>query len=222
VEATPTVPETAYEIAGMVGDAKYRSVRHSFVPVFFLPYSQDPHPINDQLLIRSGMPAESLAPSVRRALAEVDPDARYELYELKDVVGNTMIRERLMATLSSAFGVLAGLLSAIGLYGVIAYMVACRRNEIGIRMALGASRRQILALVLAESGRLMIIGVAVGTALSMAAAPVMRSLLFGLSPYDVVIRTAVIALLAVVGFIASYLPARRAAAVDPTSVLRDE
>ncbi|MBZ5617673.1 MAG: ABC transporter permease [Acidobacteriia bacterium] len=223
VEATPSTPETAYEIVGLVRSAKYLSLRQAFQPVFYLPYSQDPHPqLGDQLLIRSNAPLETLLPAVRRALAEVDPNARYEFGEFKTLIRDSLLRERLMATLSSSFGLLAGVLSAIGLYGVISYLVARRRNEIGIRMALGADRREILTMVLKESGRLLTAGLAAGTVLSLGAARFASTLLFGLTPYDGATLVTAVVILAAVALAASYLPARRAARLDPVVALRDE
>ena len=127
-----------------------------------------------------------------------------------------------MATLSGFFGVLAALLATIGLYGVISYMVARRTNEIGIRMALGADRRDVMKMILREGGLLLVFGVATGTVLALAAATVARSMLFGLQPYDPATLGTAIVLLAAVTLAASYLPARRAAKLDPMAALRDE
>lgn len=127
-----------------------------------------------------------------------------------------------MASLSSAFGVLAGLLSAIGLYGVISYLVTRRRNEIGIRMALGADRWQIFVMVLRESCALLVTGLAVGTVLSVAAAHSAQAFLFELKPYDGVTLITAVALLAALGVIATYIPARRAAGLAPLDALREE
>ena len=127
-----------------------------------------------------------------------------------------------MATLSGFFGSLAALLAATGLYGVISYMVARRTNEIGIRIALGADRRDVVKMILREGGGLLVIGMGVGAVLALAAATTARSMLFELQPYDPTTLGMAIALLATVTLAASYLPARRAARLDPMTALRDE
>ena len=223
VEATPSTPEMVYEIIGVAGNTKYRTLRENFEPVFYLPLSQDPSPaLGDQLLIRSNLSPSELIPAVRRAIGEADPNAHFSFQEYKALIDESLLPERLMATLSSAFGVLAALLSAIGIYGVISYLVARRRNEIGIRMALGANRREIIFMILRETGRVLMIGLAVGTVLSLFAARFARTMLFGLKPYDAVTVISAAALLALVGLAATYLPARRAASLDPMAALRDE
>src|SRR5262249_19736820 len=146
----------------------------------------------------------------------------YTFQVLNTQIHDSLVRQRLMATLSSAFGILAGLLSAIGLYGVISYMVARRRNEIGIRMALGAARGEITGMILRESATLVAVGIAAGLAASLTAAHVAASLLFGLKPYDPATILMAVGILTLVALAASYLPARRAARLDPTAALREE
>jgi putative ABC transport system permease protein len=128
----------------------------------------------------------------------------------------------LLASLSAAFGVLAALLAAIGLYGVMSYTVARRANEIGIRMAMGAERREVVRMVLSEATWLVAAGVVAGTALALGAARFARTLLFGLEPTDPTTVAMAIAALACVGLVAGLVPARRAARVDPAIALRDE
>jgi len=223
VEATSTEPETAYEIVGMVGNTKYHDLREPFGPLAWLPQSQNPRPLSvEHILIRSNVPIDRVAPSVKAAVAAFDPSIRYSFQVFKTQIHDSLVRERLMATLSSAFGILAGLLSAIGLYGVISYMVARRRNEIGIRMALGAGRREILYMVLGESAILLASGLAAGTVVSLAAANAAASMLFGLKPYDAATILMAVGVLSLVALAASYVPARRAAKLDPMIALRDE
>jgi ABC-type antimicrobial peptide transport system permease subunit len=133
-----------------------------------------------------------------------------------------LLRDRLMARLSGFFGILAVLLAVIGLYGVISYMVARRRNEIGIRMSLGADRRSIIALVLRESLLLLAIGLTLGVALALAASSAASSLLFGLKPHDAATLVMATVILAVIALAASYIPALRASRLDPLDALRHE
>jgi putative ABC transport system permease protein len=147
---------------------------------------------------------------------------KLRLIIMKNQVRETLLRERLMATLSGFFGLLAGILATIGLYGVISYMVARRKNEIGIRIALGADRSAVVGLVLREATLLLIAGLAIGTAVSAAAGSVARSMLYGLQPHDPVTIAMAAAILGTVAIVASYLPARRAASLDPVAALRDE
>jgi ABC-type antimicrobial peptide transport system permease subunit len=133
-----------------------------------------------------------------------------------------LLRERLMAKLSGFFGGLAVLLAVIGLYGVISYMVARRRNEIGIRMSLGADRRSIMGLVLRESLLLLAVGLTLGVALALGASRAATSLLFGLKPHDPATLAMATVILATIALAASYLPALRASKLDPVVALRNE
>ena len=159
---------------------------------------------------------------VKSAIAEVSPAIGIQFRFLSRQLEESLLRERLMATLSGAFGLLAAFLATLGLYGVIAYMVAYRRNEIGIRVALGAGRGQVIGLVLREAGLLLAAGLTVGTLIALWAGQTASTLLFGMKPYDPVTFTGAILMLAGVSLAASYLPARRAAALEPMTALRDE
>lgn len=155
-------------------------------------------------------------------MAELNPDITIEAKVLTQAVRDRLIRERLMAALSAAFGALAGLLAAIGIYGVMSYTVTRRSNEIAIRLAMGADRRTVLRMVLANGGWLIAVGLVIGSALGLGAANGARSLLFGLTPTDPMTFGAAIAVLAVIGLVATYLPARRASRLDPMNALRQE
>jgi ABC-type antimicrobial peptide transport system permease subunit len=140
----------------------------------------------------------------------------------KTMIRDHLVDERVMAILSGVFAALATLLAIIGLYGVMSYMVARRRTEIGIRMALGADSGDVSKMILGEAGSLLAIGLAVGTALALAASTAASTLLFGLTPHDPTTLAAAVAALAIAAVGASYLPARRAARLDPMLALREE
>jgi ABC-type antimicrobial peptide transport system permease subunit len=142
--------------------------------------------------------------------------------EFKTQIREGLLRESLLATLSGFFGVLATVLAVIGLYGVISYIVLQRRNEIGVRMALGANRSNILRMVLRDAAILLGTGLAVGTVLTIAAGRATASMLYGLKPGDPLTLAAAIAGIVAVGLAASFLPARRAANIHPMAALREE
>ena len=223
VEATPYTPETIFQIVGLVRNSKYYDLREDFRPIGFQPAAQDPRPgPSDQIVIRSTLPPASLEAEVKRALAEVNPGIVVDFQVFKTQIRDTLLQDRLMSTLSGFFGLLAALLATIGLYCVVSYMVSRRTNEIGIRMALGADRGDILGLVLGEASTLVGIGVVAGSVLAIAVARTARAMLFGLQPSDPVTLLMAVAGLATVAAAASYLPARRAARLDPMVALRDE
>jgi predicted permease len=223
VERTPFEPSTEYEIVGVVPNTKYAELREDFQPIVFQAQVQDPSAgAGDAYLIRSPLPMEALIPAVRAALTSASPGIRFQFRIFQTSIQDTLVQERLMASLSAAFGILAGLLAAIGLYGVMCYLVARRRNEIGIRMALGASRGEIIWMVLRESGILLGAGLIAGTALSLASTRAVATMLFGLKPTDIGTLLTAAALLAGVALAASYIPARRAARLDPSTALREE
>jgi putative ABC transport system permease protein len=221
--AEPGYPEAVYQIVGLVKDTKYQRIREPFNAICFAPWSQDPRErLEMEVLVRSNLPFNGIIPAVKRAIAGTNPDIDLAFRIYVDEIRDTLVRERVMATLSGFFGGLAVLLAIIGLYGVMSYMVARRRNEIGIRIALGADRNKVASLILREAGLLLAAGLAVGTALALAAGAAARKLLFGLEPNDPSTFAMAIAGLAVVAIAASYLPARRASRLDPMTALREE
>src|SRR5438552_3899031 len=223
IEATPTDPETSYEIVGLVKDAKYLDLRENSLPVAFLSSAQFPRPSTSGLfLIRSNLPPEEITASVKRLLGEINPAINISFQRFTTLIDESILRDRLMARLSGFFGLLALLLASIGLYGILSYGVASRTNEIGIRMALGAQSRNVLSLILREAVLLVLIGVAVGLPVIYVATRFAATLLFELKPTDPLSLTLAGLLLFTVAMLAAYLPARRATKVDPLVALRYE
>jgi putative ABC transport system permease protein len=223
IDRTPNDPETLYEIIGLVKDTKFRDLRTDITPVVFLASAQDPRPSNSkQFLLRSSLPQAELTAAVKRSLNEINPAIRFSLESLDARVEGSLQRERLLATLSGFFGTLALLLASIGLYGLLAYHVASRTNEIGIRMALGAQADNVRWLILREALLLLLIGVATGLPLIVAVTRLAATLLYGLTPTDPVSLLTAALLMLLVALIAGYLPARRATRLDPLLALRHE
>jgi ABC-type antimicrobial peptide transport system permease subunit len=212
-----------YEIVGFVKDTKYYDLRDNFQPIVYVTTLQDDQPDQyAQLLIRSPLPLGGLTSSIKDALADISPLISIEFIPLQRNIHDSLLRDRLMATLSGFFGGLAALLAMVGLYGVISYSVARRTNEIGIRMALGAQRLNIVNMVLGEAGLLLVIGMVVGTVLALFLGKTASTLLYGLKPHDPLTITLAALGLAGVAILASCIPARRAAGLDPMVALRDE
>ena len=167
-----------------------------------------------------GLPPESVTAAITRSLAEWNPRIGVTYTVLNSQIADTLVRERLMATLSGFFGVLAAILTLIGLYGVIAYSVASRTKEIGIRMALGATAGHVVSMILREAGLPVALGIVGGLLLARAGGQAAATLLFGLEPNDPVTLVVAVVGLATVALAASYAPARRAARIEPNTALR--
>jgi ABC-type antimicrobial peptide transport system permease subunit len=155
-------------------------------------------------------------------MAQMSPAIGIEFGSMSNQVQDSLLRDRLMATLSGGFAGLAALLATLGLYSVIAYMVVRRRNEIGVRIALGAARGQVIRLVLREALLLLGVGLVVGIGLSVAAARAATAMLYGIKPHDPASVAAAVLLLSTITLAAAYAPARRAARLEPTEALRDD
>jgi putative ABC transport system permease protein len=212
-----------YRIVGLVRDTKYGELREDFAPIVFLPMAQDEQSRHGiAIVVRSDLPLATLRASLTAAITGVSPDISVTFRPFRNIVRDGLLRERLMASLSTFFGLLAAILAMVGLYGVVSFMVVRRRNEIGVRIALGASRRDILVLVLREAGTLVAVGLAIGVVLAIVAAQLGRSLLFGLQPSDPATIGAAALGLAAVAAAASAFPAQRAARLDPVTALREE
>jgi len=220
-----------YEVIGVVEDAKYQDTRGPAYATVFLPLLQTPADasshdssvyIHDIELRVAGKP-ESLEPAVRRALADTDPNLTVlGVVSFSEQVARNFNRERLIARLTELFGLLALILSCVGLYGVTAYTVARRTNEIGIRMALGAERRNILGLVLRGAFTQVVLGLAIGIPAALAGGRLLSAELYGVKSYDAVVLGLAVVTLAASAFVAGFVPARRATKVDPMVALRYE
>ncbi|HEX5419457.1 MAG TPA: FtsX-like permease family protein [Gammaproteobacteria bacterium] len=213
-----------YRVIGVAADAKYVRLDEHTRAALFLPLSQDPIPSpRRELLIRTAVPPTEVARSVRAALAELDPNLPYvDVEPLTAQLRSRLEAPRLGASLFSAFGALALVLAAIGLYGLVSYAVEQRRHEIGIRMAFGAEARNVLALVVRQGMLLTLAGLAIGLVCSLGAARLIAHLLHGVGAADPLAFLSAAALFVAVGLLASFIPARRAAALDPAVTLRDE
>ena len=217
------VERPLYEIVGLVKDVKYTNLREEFKPIAFLAANQEKEPDPSlQIVMRSSAPLAAVTGGVSAVVAASAPAAILEFDTLNSMVRNSLMRERLMATLSGFFGLLAGLLATIGLYGVMSYMVERRRNEIGIRIALGADRGAVIGMVMREAATLVAAGLVVGGVAAVGASQMAKTLLFGLKPGDPVSLTMAAAVLALIAGVASYVPAWRASRLEPTQALREE
>jgi hypothetical protein len=196
--AEPGYPEATYEIVGVVKDMKYGSLRSEVPPVAFAPATA----------------------AVKQRLAEVDPSIRLGTSVLTTRIRERLAREQLLAWLSGFFGAVAAGLVMIGLYGLISYTTVLRRNELGVRLALGAQRRDVLWLILRQGFTLSVLGVAIGVVAALALTRLLGGLLFGLEPTDPATLLATSLLLVAVALLACWLPARRAARANPMDTLR--
>ncbi|MGE5244394.1 MAG: ABC transporter permease, partial [Betaproteobacteria bacterium] len=216
--------ETDHPIAivGVVGDVRHASLAAPPRPTFYMPYRQDPWAAMT-VALRTGAAEATLAPAVRRAIWALDKDQPVgALQTMDERLSNSLARRRFGVTLLSLFGGVAVGLAAIGLYGVLAFVVAQRRREIGVRMALGASPRGVILDIVAQGLRLAAGGIAIGLVLAAATTRLLKSLLYGTSATDFSTFAAVSGLLVAIAAIASLVPALRASRVDPIVALRDE
>jgi putative ABC transport system permease protein len=217
------LPNPPYEIVGVVADLKDLSLRESDAPAIYFALNQNPAPgVLRYFAVRSRRPADALAEEVRAALGAYDARLSVAARPLQSRIDETLRLPRALALLAVFFGGLALLLAAVGLYGVVQYSVERRRTEIGVRMAIGAARGQVVAMVLGDVGRILAGGIVLGVPLSLGAAKLLSRFLFGVEPHDPrTLAFAAIVLCAAAGA-AALGPARRAATIDPMKVLRQD
>jgi putative ABC transport system permease protein len=213
-------PTFMREIVGVVGDVKQTGLKAAVPPQVYEPFFQKPSNSFSIVVRGVGKPL-SLAESVRRQVLVLDEEQPISnVRTMGDIVGASMSQDRLSTSVLGLFALLALILAAVGIYGVIAYAVAQRTNEIGIRMALGARRTGILKLILAESLQIVLIGLGIGLVASFGLMRLLSSLLYEVKANDPIIFVAVSVVLLVAAIAAAYVPARRASRIDPIVALR--
>jgi predicted permease len=211
------------QIVGLIKDAKYSSVKDSVPALFYLPWRQDRSVGSLSFYVRTALPPGQLLRTIPGVMKKIDPalpvqDIKTMPQQIRD---NTFL-DRMISILSAAFAVLATLLAGVGLYGVLAYTVAQRTREIGVRMALGANSGNVRLMVMRQVGGMLLFGGVAGILAAWGLGRAASSLLFGLKGYDPPVFLMATILLALVAFTAGYLPARRASEVDPIKALRYE
>jgi predicted permease len=214
---------TDMEVIGVVKDIKYTNLRDEIPPQAYLPYLADRYVGGMVIYVRTVADPTLLMSSIRAKVRDLDANIPITSMRTTEVqISNSLSAERMIASLSAVFGFLATLLAVIGLYGVMAYTVAQRTREVGIRMALGAAQGSVIWMVMREVLVLVVIGVAAGVPASLALTKLVQSQLFGLSPHDPTTLTLATVALAFVACAAGYIPAWRASRLDPMKALRYE
>jgi predicted permease len=224
VRPEPDYPERTYEIVGTIPDTKYGDLRDDTPPIAFVPADQ--FPITGQrpgmaMMIAARDPA-GVERAVRHLFEQKHPGINMQFANFEQDIRDNLVGDRLMASVSGAFGVLAALLVVVGLYGMLSYFLAQRRGEIGIRVALGASRKRVVGESLLDAMRMLAMGLAIGVILALLAGREASTMVFGLKPWDPASLAAAAALLAIVTVMTSIVPALKAANVNPVETLRGE
>lgn len=216
-------PEPPFEIVGLVTDSKYRALSENWTPIAYLAASQEQPPRTTvRFLVRSSGSPEHLIHPLKQAVLGVDAQLFMRFTILQSQIEESVLRERLMAVLFGAFGVLGAMLALTGVFGVTAYIVSRRYREFGVRIALGSTRGGIVRLVLHEIAAVLMGGIFLGALVVLAMGSAAAAVLYGVKPYDVSILTAVALLLASGGLLAALIPALRASRVAPVEALRTE
>jgi len=212
-----------YEIVGVAADVHYDSLRHEPESLHFDLYRQLHGIGGATYIVRTSMPPEAITPSLRAAIQRIDKNLPIiDIRTQKQQIDSTTQQERVFASLTVGFGVLALALACVGIYGIMTYTVTQRTNEIGIRLALGAQRARVRAMVIRESAWLTLLGITTGLAAALALGRLVKSMLYGLSPNDPVSLTAAGLLLLAVALTASWIPAARASRIEPMEALRHD
>ncbi len=211
------------QVVGICADTRYAQLKEEPPPVFYLPYEQQKDVGGMTYQIRTHTSAAALVPAIQRIVQGIDPDLPViDVRTEREQIDATMQMERALATLTTGFGLMALMLASVGIYGIMAYTVSQRTNEIGIRLALGAERRQIRGMILGESTWITAAGLVAGVAGALGLVRLVKSMLFGIAPYDPVTLGCAVTVMLGVALVASWIPARRAAGVEPMEALRHE
>jgi predicted permease len=224
VRPEPQYPERTYEIIGTIPDTKYGDLRDETPPMAFVPIDQFPVTAQGSgiVMMFAARDRAAAVETVRHMFEEKHPETVMQFYDFEQGIRDNLVGDRMMAMLSGFFGVLAALLVVVGLYGVLSYFLAQRRNEIGIRIALGASRGRVIGDLLRDAAIMLLLGLVAGTVLAMLAGREASSMLFGLRPWDPMTLAASALLLGIVTLFTSLIPAVKAAHVSPINSLRSE
>jgi putative ABC transport system permease protein len=210
------------EIVGLVRNTRWTGLRSAPYPTVYVAYTQITGDTFSTVAVRASGGLGALTSGLKQSLQSKVREASFDVLPLSTQVAHTLVQERMLATLAGAFGLLALTLVCVGMYGLLAYSVAERTKEIGIRMALGAQAVWVVQLVLRDGARLIAMGVALGLPAAWLASRWTKSMLFGVTPMDPAAIGGALALLAAAALVASYLPARRASRLDPLTALRHE
>jgi putative ABC transport system permease protein len=221
-EATPRSPAKTFEIVGKVRNSTYSDLKEGNVAVAFLADAQDNGGAYTRLVIRASLPPSQVTSAITAAFADMDRRIGLSYGVMTTQIRDSVIRERLLATLSAGFGVLAAVLTLVGLYGLLAYTVTRRSNEIGVRLALGATGAEIARLILRETGILFGIGAGIGLLLALAGGQAAAALLFDVRPDDPALLVVTVALLACIAMLATLAPTLRAMRIEAANALRME
>jgi predicted permease len=216
-------PETIYQIIGVSADAKYDRLQGDPPPTFYTLYRQSKEEQFITYTIKTQLSPAAILPAIRNTVQSIDKDLPLrDIRTQTEQIEASISQQRLFATLTAGFGVLALILACIGIYGIMAYNVARRTSEIGVRMALGARTRQVLFMILRETSWLAVLGIVAGLAAAFGLTRLVRSMLYGLQPTDPATLILAALLLLVIAIAAGYGPARRASRIDPMQALRHE
>jgi ABC-type antimicrobial peptide transport system permease subunit len=215
--------DVSYEIVGVSGDARYDRVRTAVPPTFYLPFTQAHNLGGMTFEVKTAISESAIIKTVREAVRSVDKDLPvYDFRTQTEQIDATLSNERLFAALTSGLGLLAIILASVGIYGIMAYAVARRTGEIGIRMALGAHSGRVLAMVLRETALLAGIGVVIGVLAALGLTRYIRAMLYGIEPTDSLTLGGAMLLMLMVALVSGWWPARKASRLDPMVALRHE
>jgi predicted permease len=220
----PQYPQRTYQIVGTIPDTRYNDLRADTEPIAYVPAAQLPVEAQGPwaaMMIASNTGPDAIT-AIRRTIEAKYPGTILRFADFQQGIRDNLVGDRMMAMLSGFFGLLAAVLVVVRLYGVLSYFVTRRRNEIGIRIALGARRGQVIALVMRDTAAMLLIGIVLGTALALIAGRAATAMLFGLKPYDLATLAFATVLLAIIAVLASWLPAVKASKLDPVAALRSE